>query len=81
MRRALDLQLVTERRFRSFRKMMNAKGWLWKEPVEYRGEVTPTRFKRLLHYAVSSEILDLNRAAALAEIMPDQLKSEMGEIF
>lgn len=81
MRRALDLQLVTERRFRSFRKMMNAKGWLWKEPVEYRGEETPTRFKRLLHYAVSSEILDLNRAAALAEIRPDQLKSEMGEIF
>lgn len=81
MRRALDLQLVTERRFRSFREMMNEKGWLWKEPVEYQGEETPTRFKRLLHYAVSSEILDLNRAAALAEIRPDQLKNEMGEIF
>lgn len=81
MRRALDLQLVTERKFRSFREMMNEKGWLWKEPVEYPGEENPTRFKRLLHYAVSSEILDLNRAAALAEISPDQLKSEMGEIF
>lgn len=81
MRRALDLELVTERRFRSFREMMNEKGWLWKEPVEYPGEENPTRFRRLLHYAVSSEILDLNQAAALAEIRPEQLKSEMGEIF
>ena len=81
MRRALDLELVTERRFRSFREMMNEKGWLWKEPVEYPGEENPTRFRRLLHYAVSSEILDLSLAAALAEITPEQLKSEMGEIF
>ncbi len=81
MRRALDLQLVTERRFRSFREMMDEKGWLWKEPVEYPGEENPTRFRRLLHYAVSSEILDLNQAAALAEITPEKLKKEMGEIF
>jgi len=81
MRRALDLELVTERRFRSFREMMNEKGWLWKEPVEYPGEEDPSRFRRLLHYAVSSEILDFNQAAALAEITPEQLKREMGEIF
>jgi Zn-dependent peptidase ImmA (M78 family) len=81
MRRALDLELVTERRFRSFREMMNEKGWLWKEPMEYPGEEDPSRFSRLLHYAVSSEIMDLNRAAALAEITPEQLKREMGEIF
>ncbi|MGB9907137.1 MAG: helix-turn-helix domain-containing protein, partial [Candidatus Saccharicenans sp.] len=81
MRRALDLELVTERRFRSFREMMNEKGWLWKEPVEYPGEENPTRFRRLLHYAVSSEILDLNQAAALAETRPEELKKEMGEIF
>jgi len=81
MRRALDLELVTERRFRSFREMMNEKGWLWKEPVEYRGEENPSRFKRLLHYAVSSEILDAARAAALAETTPEELLKEMGEIF
>ncbi len=81
MRRALDLELVTERRFRSFREMMNEKGWLWKEPVEYRGEENPSRFRRLLHYAVSSEILDPERAAALAETTPEELKKEMGEIF
>ncbi|MCX8159927.1 MAG: XRE family transcriptional regulator [Candidatus Saccharicenans sp.] len=81
MRRALDLELVTERRFRSFREMMNEKGWLWKEPVEYRGEENPSRFRRLLHYAVSSEILTPERAAALAETTPEELKKEMGEIF
>ncbi len=81
MRRALDLELVTERRFRSFREMMNEKGWLWKEPVEYRGEENPSRFRRLLHYAVSSEILSPDRAAVLAETTPEGLKKEMGEIF
>lgn len=81
MRRAFDLELVTERRFRSFREMMNEKGWLWKEPVEYQGIESPTRFRRLLHYAVSSEILDLEKAAALAEVGPEELKKEMVEIF
>lgn len=81
MRRALDLELVTERRFRSFREMMNGKGWLWKEPVEYPNEENPSRFRRLLHYAVSSEILDLEQAAVLAETTPEELKKEMGEIF
>lgn len=81
MYRAFDLGLVTERRLRSFREMMNEKGWLWKEPVEYRGEENPTRFRRLLHYAVSSEILGLETAASLAETTPEKLKQDMGEIF
>ncbi len=81
MRRALDLGLVTERRFRSFREQMNEKGWLWKEPVDYRGEENPSRFRRLLHYAVSSEILDLQAAATLAGVAPEILEREIGEIF
>jgi transcriptional regulator with XRE-family HTH domain/Zn-dependent peptidase ImmA (M78 family) len=81
MYRAFDLGLVTERRLRSFREMMKEKGWLSREPVEYRGEENPTRFKRLLHYAVSSEILELKAAAALAGTTPEQLSREMGEIF
>ncbi|MDI6844975.1 MAG: XRE family transcriptional regulator [Candidatus Saccharicenans sp.] len=81
MRRALDLGLVTERRFRSFRELMNEKGWLWREPVDYRGEENPSRFRRLLHYAVSSEILDLQAAATLAGVAPEVLEREIGEIF
>ncbi len=81
MRRALDLKLVTERRFRSFREMMTERGWLWREPVDYPGEEKPSRFRRLIYYAVSSEILDTARAAALAEITPEELKKEIGDIF
>lgn len=81
MHRALDLGLVTERRFRSFRELMAEKGWLRHEPVDYRGEESPVRFRRLLHYAVSSGILDLKTAAFLAEMKPEELKKEMGEIF
>jgi transcriptional regulator with XRE-family HTH domain len=81
MHRALDLGLVTERRFRSFRELMAEKGWLRHEPVEYKGEENPVRFRRLLHYAVSSGILDLETAASLAEMKPEELKEEIGEIF
>jgi len=81
MHRALDLGLVTERRFRSFRELMAEKGWLRHEPVEFKGEENPVRFRRLLHYAVSSGILDLETAAFLAEMKPEELKEEIGEIF
>jgi len=39
------------------------------------------RFRRLLHYAVSSGILDLETAASLAEMKPEELKEEIREIF
>ncbi len=81
MHRALDLGLVTERRFRSFRELMAEKGWLRYEPVEYKGEENPVRFRRMLHYAVSSGILDLETAAFLGEMKPEELKEEMGDIF
>lgn len=81
MYRAFDLGLVTERRLRSFREMMKEKGWLTCEPVEYRGLEDPARFRRLLHYAVSSGILDLAAAAALAGTTPEELSRGMGEVF
>jgi len=81
MYRAYDLGLITERRLRAFRELLNQKGWLTKEPVAYRGEEFPQRFKRLIHYAISSEILDLKTAASLAGITPEDLSQEIGDIF
>lgn len=81
MYRAYDLGLITERRLRAFRELLNQKGWLTKEPVAYRGEEFPQRFKRLIHYAISSEILDLKTAASLAETTPEDLCQEIGDIF
>jgi len=81
MYRAFDLCLITERRLRAFRELLNQKGWLTREPVAYRGEEYPQRFKRLIHYAVASEILDLKTAAALADTTPEDLSREIGDIF
>jgi Zn-dependent peptidase ImmA (M78 family) len=81
MYRAFELSLITGRRLRAFRELLSQKGWLTKEPVVYRGEEFPQRFKRLIHYAVSSEILDLKTAASLAETTPEDLSREIGEIF
>jgi Zn-dependent peptidase ImmA (M78 family) len=81
MYRAHALGFVTDRQLRSFRETIKAKGWAVKEPVAYEGKERATRFRRLLHYAVAADILDVDRAAALAGITADALKNEIGEIF
>lgn len=85
MHRALDLSLVTARRFRSFRELMAEKGWLRYDPIEYKieykGEENPIRFRRLLHYDVFSGMLDLKTAAFLAEMKSEELEKEIGDIF
>jgi len=81
MYRAKFLGLVGERQFRSFRETVNARGWAVTEPVEYAGRERATRFRRLVHHAVASGILDLERAAELAGVPADELKDEIGEIF
>jgi predicted HTH domain antitoxin len=48
--------------------MINQKGWRIEEPVEYEGREEVTRFRQLLHYALSEEIITLSRGAELANI-------------
>jgi len=81
MRRARALDLVTERRYRVFREKVKARGWGVTEPVEYAGVERATRFRRLVHRAVASGVLDVERAAAVAGVRPEELRSEIGEIF
>ena len=81
MYRAHGLGLVTDRQLRSFRETLKAKGWVTEEPVAYAGKERATRFRRLLHYAVAAEILDVDRAAEMAGVPADELKKDIGEIF
>jgi Zn-dependent peptidase ImmA (M78 family)/transcriptional regulator with XRE-family HTH domain len=81
MYRAHSLELVSDRQLRSFRETLKAKGWVTEEPVAYTGKERATRFRRLLHYAVAADILDADRAAAIAGISPNELKKEIGDIF
>jgi Zn-dependent peptidase ImmA (M78 family)/DNA-binding XRE family transcriptional regulator len=81
MYRAHGLGLVSDRQLRSFRETLKEKGWVVEEPVAYTGKEQATRFRRLLHYAVAADILDVGRAAEMAGVPAEELKKEIGDIF
>lgn len=81
MYRAHALGFVTGRQLRSFRETIKARGWVIEEPVAYTGKERATRFRRLLHYAVASDIIDVARAAEMAGVPAEELTKEIGEIF
>lgn len=81
MYRAHGLGLVSDRQLRSFRETLKERGWLVEEPVAYTGKERATRFRRLLHYAVAANILDMARAAEMAGVAVEELEREIGEIF
>ncbi len=81
MYRAHGLGLISDRQLRSFRETIKAKGWMVAEPVAYMGKERATRFRRLLHYAVASDILDMARAAEMAGVPAGELEKEIGDIF
>jgi len=68
VKRANTLGIISDFYYRNFQAMLNQKGWKKKEPVEYKGKEEAIRFKQLLHYAVSEEIITLSRGAELANM-------------
>ena len=81
MYRAHALGLVSDRQLRAFRETVKDKGWSATEPVAYPGKERAATFRRLLHYAVAADILDVDRAAEIAGIPAEELKKEIGDIF
>lgn len=81
MYRAHALGYISDRQLRSFRETLKAKGWLVEEPVAFAGKERATRFRRLLHYAVAADILDVSRAAEMAGVTVEDLEKEIGDIF
>jgi Zn-dependent peptidase ImmA (M78 family)/transcriptional regulator with XRE-family HTH domain len=81
MYRAHALGYISDRQLRSFRETLKARGWLVQEPVAYTGQERATRFRRLLHYAVAADILDVARAAEMAGVTVEELEKEIGDIF
>jgi Zn-dependent peptidase ImmA (M78 family)/DNA-binding XRE family transcriptional regulator len=68
VKRAHMLGIVSDFFYRNFQEVLNQKGWKKKESVEYEGREEAIRFKQLLHYAVSEEIITLSRGAELANM-------------
>lgn len=68
VKRAHMLGIVSDFFYRNFQVMLNRKVWKKKEPIDYEGREEAIRFKQLLHYGVSEEIITLSRGAELANI-------------
>ena len=68
VKRAHMLGIVSDFYYRNFQVMLKQKEWKKVEPVEYEGREEAIRFRQLLHYAVSEEIITLSRGAELANI-------------
>jgi Zn-dependent peptidase ImmA (M78 family) len=66
VKRTKSLGIVSDFYFRNFQEMLNRKKWKIVEPIAYTGQEKALRFKHLLHYAVSENIITLNRGAELA---------------
>lgn len=68
VKRAHMLGIVSDFYYRNFQVMLKQKEWKKVEPVEYEGREEAIRFRQLLHYAVSEEIITLSRGAELANM-------------
>jgi len=77
VKRAHMLGIISDFYYRNFQVMLNQKGWKKKEPVEYEGREEAIRFRQLLHYAVSEEIITLSRGAELANMNLSDFKENV----
>ncbi len=77
VKRAHMLGIVSNFFYRNFQIVLNKKGWKKKEPVGYERKEEAIRFKQLLHYAVSEEIITLSRGAELSNMNLSDFKDEV----
>jgi Zn-dependent peptidase ImmA (M78 family)/DNA-binding XRE family transcriptional regulator len=76
MNRAYDLDIISENYLQNFKSYMRKKNWRKEEPVKYCGKEEPFRFKQLLFYAVSEEIISFSKAADLWNMSISEFREE-----
>ena len=80
MARAHALQIITVREYEQFNKWINHHGYRYREPGNYCGMERVQRFDRLIHRAVTEEIITMSRAAGLAGIPLADFRRNFNEI-
>ena len=65
MRRALDLELITHSLYQRFCIISRKNGWHKKEPGDYAGTESSTRFEQLVIRAASEEVISESKGASL----------------
>ena len=61
IRRARDLDIISERHYTELCKKMSAQGWRQKEPVEYKGDEEPLQLKQMALRAVAKGLMSPDR--------------------
>ena len=77
VRRAKDLEIISEVRYRNFCIKVRKIGWEKFELGEYVGDERPIRQDNLLYRAVTEEIISISKAAAIANKTIAELQGEI----
>lgn len=77
MRRAYDLKLISDSKYKEYNIWLNKSGNKKKELGHYKGGETPLRFERLVYKALSEDIITSSKAAALLNKPLSELEDGM----
>ena len=80
MLRAHRLQLISDSSFRGFCIARNKNGWRKKEPGEYYGEESCSRFERLVKKSVQEAEISESKGAELLGIPLARLRKELANV-
>jgi Zn-dependent peptidase ImmA (M78 family)/transcriptional regulator with XRE-family HTH domain len=76
MYRARQHGIVSEYAHEAFSRAIGARGWRKREPVDYPIGEHPQRFDRLVHRAISEELISLSKAAYLSNRSIEEIRQE-----
>lgn len=77
MKRAHNLKLITDGRYKSFNIMANKWGWRKEEPGYWSGDEESNRFDHLVFRALAEEVITVSKACGLLHLT----NAELAEIF
>jgi len=77
MRRARDLDIISELKYQNFCIRVRKEGWEKFESGKYKGEEKPVRDKNLLYRAIAEGIISISKAASIANVTVSELENEI----
>lgn len=79
MRRARDLELITQDHYERFYRTYSANYWHKDEPGEWVGSEDSCRFRQLVHRAAAQELITRSKAAGLLGISLREFDADYGK--
>ncbi len=80
MARARNLDLISQSTYQEFFKTFSKLGYRKKEPGDYKGDESGSRFFQLLLRAVAEEIVSMSKAAALSNQKLAEFRNHLNEV-